>query len=156
MWQYTCKLLYLLKVLKQRGHENWLGPMRIWEGVGIQYWSLFSFSMGYPETALISSLSGPFADGETLSTLCRSELGLGRPICRTTDTGLSLPSLVLKKRFSSSFFIFLFSSMELLEDSRSWSSCCLTGPKYSTRGGGSFWGGAKGMDDLVLNKWLFG
>lgn len=30
-------LLYLLKVLKQRGHENWVGPIRIWAGVGIQY-----------------------------------------------------------------------------------------------------------------------
>lgn len=35
-------LLYLLKVLKQTGHENCVGPIRIWEGVGIQYCPLLS------------------------------------------------------------------------------------------------------------------
>lgn len=44
--KHTCMLLYLLKVLKQRGHENWVGPMRIWAGVGIQYWPLCSVLVG--------------------------------------------------------------------------------------------------------------
>ena len=35
--EITCMLLYLLKVLLQTEQENWVGPTRIWAGVGIQY-----------------------------------------------------------------------------------------------------------------------
>ena len=42
-------LLYLLKVLQQTGQENWVGPMRIWEGVGIQYCPLLSLLDKNPE-----------------------------------------------------------------------------------------------------------
>lgn len=34
----TCMLLKRLKVLLQTEQENWVGPMRIWAGEGIQYW----------------------------------------------------------------------------------------------------------------------
>lgn len=113
--KHTCRLLYLLKVLPQTGHENCVGPTRIWVGVGIQYCPLLK---GYPETALpFSPLSVTSADGETLNL--RSELlGLGRPMCRATVTASS--STVLEKRLSS-LLMFLSSSTELLEGS--FSSC---------------------------------
>lgn len=58
----TCMLLYLLKVLKQTGQENWVGPIRIWEGVGIQYWPLLSLLILHapsPPTESSSSSSPP-------------------------------------------------------------------------------------------------
>jgi hypothetical protein len=39
-------LLYRLKVLKQTGQENCVGPIRICDGVGIQYCPLFSRPIG--------------------------------------------------------------------------------------------------------------
>ena len=148
----TCMLLYLLKVLQQTGHENCVGPIRIWDGVGIQYWPLLSLLMGYPETSPSPSLSVISEEEESIEAISAA-LGLGRPICRATVTvSSSSPSsvavlvLVLdEKKLSSLAFFFLSTSIALLQEECCccWSSSCLVGLKLR-RGRASLRGGDGG------------
>lgn len=81
----TCMLLYLLKVLKQRGQENWVGPIRIWEGVGIQYWWPL-FIIPLPLTSSLSEFSEEYIMFEAKSA---ELVVVGSPKCKATVTLVS-------------------------------------------------------------------
>ena len=133
-WQ-TCMLLYLLNVLKQRGHANCVGPIRIWAEVGIQYCPLLILSDSSPEASLIfSSLSETSAEYR-LEAESADALVLGSPKCKATVTASSSSKHLDVLR--SSFF--LSTSMALNEDWRycASSSWCLRWRK----GRASVWGG---------------
>ena len=99
----TCMLLYLLKVLQQTGQENCVGPMRIWEGVGIQYCPLLSLFDKNPEEEssiplLLQSPPSPpcccslsVAQAEDSTEAISAALGLGNPMCSATVTLSSPP-----------------------------------------------------------------
>lgn len=115
---YTCMLLYLLKVLKQRGHENCVGPIRIWAGVGIQYWPLLILLGGHSE-ATVTTFSSSSSFSETKS----DEVIVGSPRCKATVTASWTSSRELDDILSCSFSFMFIISMELKEDSRRRSSC---------------------------------
>lgn len=85
---YTCMLLYLLKVLKQRGQENWVGPIKICAGVGIQYWPLLSLFGENPAEATVTStsLSDEISGEESLEIKSADTVLLGSPKCKATVT----------------------------------------------------------------------
>lgn len=137
-------LLYLLKVLKQRGQENWVGPIKIWEGVGIQYWPLLSLFEAYPvEEALgvvtVSSLSADeISEEESLEIKSAAEPGFGSPKCKATVTVSSSSSSSISACWSWS------------SANSSWWS--LVGLRLR-RGRASFKGGEGGDDDIDDEDW---
>uniref|UniRef100_A0A0A9DTU7 Uncharacterized protein n=1 Tax=Arundo donax TaxID=35708 RepID=A0A0A9DTU7_ARUDO len=70
-------LLYRLKVLKQTGQENWVGPMRICAGVGIQYCPLFSLPIGVDANPS-GTTSSPSPSPAPVSTLHSSSGSMPR------------------------------------------------------------------------------
>jgi len=134
----TCMLLYLLNVLKQRGHENCVGPMRIWAGVGIQYWPLLILVGEYSQ-AMAFSLS------EYVFEVKSDEaVELGSPKCKATVTVSSSKELLLDDMLRSLSFS-LLTSMALKEDSRSWPLAGLRLRRGSASLGGEDWWGVKEM-----------
>ena len=128
-------LLYLLNVLKQRGHGNCVGPIRICEEVGIQYCPLLIlFDRRSPEASVSTTFSSSSSLSEEASVEYRLEeaksaedaiLVLGSPKCKATVTAASSSSKQLDDELSS--FFFLSTSMALNEDSRSSSSTSCLG-----------------------------
>jgi hypothetical protein len=106
-------LLYRLKVLKQTAQENCVGPIRICDGVGIQYCPLFSRPIGVdgnPSGASFSSSPpAPFSSlsflpssssptsSTTESSCCRR---LGRRD-ESPETRSAMPALVVGKPMRS-------------------------------------------------------
>ena len=124
-------LLYLLNVLKQRGHGNCVGPIRICEEVGIQYCPLLIlFDRRSPEESVstTSSSSSSLSEEASVDEYRLEEaksLVLGSPKCKATVTAASSSSKQLDDELSS--FFFLSTSMALNEDSRSSSSTSCLG-----------------------------
>uniref|UniRef100_A0A0A9DCX3 Uncharacterized protein n=1 Tax=Arundo donax TaxID=35708 RepID=A0A0A9DCX3_ARUDO len=107
-----CMLLYRLKVLWQTGQENCVGPMRICDGVGIQYCPFVSLPIpmdAHPTAIAASSPSSSSSPSSCCWWLLPSAadanaaapswfsplaaaaadsegLGLGRPMCKATVT----------------------------------------------------------------------
>ena len=124
--------------MEQIGHENCVGPMRIWEAVGIQYWPLFNLSklMTTPSLIFSSVIAVTSADDESLiESKSWSELllRLGSPMCSVTVTVSSPSSLVL--------FILSYSLELLTKGSCRSSSCLQAGPTQSISGSAPFRGG---------------
>jgi len=151
----TCMLLYLLKVLEQTGQENWVGPMRIWEGVGIQYCPLLSLLLTMnpeQESSLPCSLSVIVISEELLeeesTEAISAALGFGKPMWSATVTVvvLLLPSSSL-------------SSKSMAVQGRSWisTSCSCWSSSYFScfvgirlkRGSSSLRGGEGGEEEEI-------
>lgn len=149
---YTCMLLYLLKVLQQTGQENWVGPMRIWEGVGIQYCPLLSLKPAEEESASPCSLS-VISEEEERTEAISAALGHGNPMWSATVTVLSWSSSPSPSSCSSSLGWWWWWWMWILSSTSMVASCsCFVGLSLK-RGSSSLRGGEGGKEEKVVVWW---